>query len=309
MLDPVELRKTLGCFLTGVTVITTQSATGERRGFTANSFTSVSLTPPLVLVCLSEKASSFEAFSEADSFAVNVLSENQKDISALFASKQRDKFASLTTSSVAKSPILEGTSAWLACSTYQKVHCGDHIILIGKIEALGRSDAAPLGFYSGNYFTFRQEREAIDVSHEASGIVGGIFEKDGSILLIRRNGTFSLPTGQTLGEKNFEPKSLFEILKKAGIDVSVDFVFSIAHEDGDHRAGVYYRGRIASFAAPAESGFVLVPIMSIPWDAIKSLNQRTMLTRYLRERTESRFGIYVGTAAGGAIKSLAVGDA
>lgn len=309
MLDPAELRKTLGCFLTGVTVITTQNAAGERRGFTANSFTSVSLTPPLVLVCLSEKASSFEAFSEADHFAVNVLSENQKDISALFASKQQDKFASLTTSTTAGSPILEGTSAWLACSTHQKVDCGDHIILIGKVEAIGRSDAAPLGFYSGNYFTFRQEREAIDASHEASGIVGGIFEKDGNILLIRRDGTYSLPTGETLGEKNFEPKSLFEILKKAGIDVSVDFVFSIAHEDGDHRAGVYYRGRITSFATPADSGFVLVPITSIPWDAIKSLNQRTMLTRYLRERTESRFGIYVGTAAGGAIKSLAVGAA
>lgn len=304
MLDPIELRKTLGCFLTGVTVVTTQNAAGERRGFTANSFTSVSLTPPLVLVCLSEKASSFEAFSEAGHFAVNVLSEDQKDVSALFASKQPDKFSSLSVTAVEGSPILEGTSAWLACSTHQKVRCGDHLILIGKVEALGRSNAAPLGYYSGNYFTFRQEREAIDVSHEASGMVGGIFEKDGSILMRRRDGMFSLPTGRTLGERNLEPKSLFEVLKAAGIDVSVDFVFSIAHEDGDHRAGVYYRGRITSFAAPAESGFVLVPIGSIPWDAIKSLNQRTMLTRYLRERSESRFGIYVGTAAGGAIKSL-----
>jgi flavin-dependent trigonelline monooxygenase, reductase component len=83
-------------------------------------------------------------------------------------------------------------------------------------------------------------------------------------------------------------------------------VFSIAHEDGDDRAGVYYRGQITFGPANNDGNVALIPVDNIPWDWIKSLNQRSMLTRYIKERTESRFGIYVGPAAGGAIKGLEV---
>lgn len=307
MIDLAELRKVLGCFITGVTVVTTRDRDGEPRGFTANSFTSVSLDPPLVLVCLSKKASSFSVFSETSRFAVNVLAENQKEVSAAFSSKRQSKFSGVSSSpGIAGTPILSGTAAWLDCATHQRIDCGDHMILIGRVENFEKSDSAPLGFYGGNYFTFRQERDAADAAHEHSGVVGGIFEKDGSILLVRRNNLFSLPVGRTLGEKAGEPESLFDFLNKAGVTISIDFVFSIAHEDGDHRAGVYYRGRIISGPAADDSVVVLVPIDKIPWDSIKSMNQGAMLTRYVRERMEARFGIYVGTAEGGAIKSLEI---
>jgi flavin reductase (DIM6/NTAB) family NADH-FMN oxidoreductase RutF len=307
MPDLGELRKALGCFITGVTVVTTRDGNGEQRGFTANSFTSVSLDPPLVLVCLSRKASSFAAFAETGYFAVNVLAEDQKEVSSAFASKLQNKFSGMSfRRGTEGAPILEGAAAWLDCSTHRRIDCGDHIILVGRVHDFGSSEVSPLGFYRGNYFTFRQQRDAADAAHEYSGTVGGIFEKDRSILLVKQNGLFSLPVAPTLGERTAESGSLFDILRKAGVTVAIEFVFSIAHEDGDARAGVYYRGQITSGPANNDSTIILIPIDKIPWDSIKSLNQRTMLTRYIRERTESRFGIYVGTAAGGAIKGLKV---
>lgn len=86
--DLKSLRHAMGSFMTGVTIVTTETAEGERRGFTANSFTTVSLEPPLVLVCLANKAESYEAFNVADVFAVNILYENQRDSALCFASKR-----------------------------------------------------------------------------------------------------------------------------------------------------------------------------------------------------------------------------
>ena len=84
-IDPKKFRNTVGCFATGVTVITTTDSLGKPVGLTANSFTSLSLDPPMVLFCLDRKVASFQAFSEGGEFAVNILSEDQKDISNRFA--------------------------------------------------------------------------------------------------------------------------------------------------------------------------------------------------------------------------------
>src|SRR6185312_11675761 len=90
--DPREFRNALGSFLTGVTVVTTLDEAGVPRGFTANSFTSVSLSPPLILVCIAKTASSSATFCAVKKFAVNVLSEGQIEVSSLFSSKQPDRF-------------------------------------------------------------------------------------------------------------------------------------------------------------------------------------------------------------------------
>src|SRR5437667_153340 len=92
-LDPGELRKTFGCFATGVTIVTAYDADGQPRGMTANSFTSVSLDPPLILVCVATAAPIWSVLAEAPGFAVNVLSEQQQDISQRFATPVPDKFA------------------------------------------------------------------------------------------------------------------------------------------------------------------------------------------------------------------------
>ena len=154
--DRRELKKAFGNFLTGVTVVTTQDSTGESRGFTANSFTSVSLEPPLLLVCLDHSAACFEAFANAEHFAVNILSDGQRSISGVFASKREDKFSGLRWTNVHGSPVLEGSIAWFACGVHERIehqrhHVGGHDVPVRwkaheeMIRRLGVAAAEPVG--------------------------------------------------------------------------------------------------------------------------------------------------------------------
>lgn len=305
MIDPLELRRALGCFVTGVTVVTTVDGEGRKRGFTANSFTSVSLDPPLVLVCIAKKAVSFAAFAEARHFAVNILAEEQKLISSTFASKIPDKFEAAPSHVAASgAPILDGVIAWLDCETYQKVEAGDHLILVGRVLDVGQSDRTPLGFFGGNYVSFSLEREAAEATHDHQTSVGGVFERDGSVLFMRKGDQLWLPTGQTLGERAAEPGSLFERLQQDGVTASVSFVFSIGHEDGSSKISVYYRGEVREGPPSGSRTAVMIPFEKIPWNQVHSRNQTAMLQRYIKERAEARFGIYVGNVGGGTIKSL-----
>jgi flavin reductase (DIM6/NTAB) family NADH-FMN oxidoreductase RutF len=151
-LEIAEFRKALGAFVTGVTVVTTMSRDGTPRGVTANSFTSVSLQPPLILVCLAHSAASHQAFTEAEVFAVNILSEEQRLISSKFASSRADKFADLEWhSAVTGSPIIKFSSAWMDCVKHDMVDAGDHTILIGRVKDFGHGPSMPLGYYRGQY--------------------------------------------------------------------------------------------------------------------------------------------------------------
>lgn len=150
--DPTELRQALGCFVTGVTVVTTLEAGRQPRGFTANSFTSVSLDPPLVLACVGRSASSHDAFAGGQGFAVNILSEGQQAVSARFASKSADKFAGLAWRAGRSGGILlEGSLAWLDCRLERVIPAGDHSILLGEVLDLGRNPLQPLAWCRGRY--------------------------------------------------------------------------------------------------------------------------------------------------------------
>jgi flavin reductase (DIM6/NTAB) family NADH-FMN oxidoreductase RutF len=150
--DGAELRRALRPLITGVTVVTTVDAGGAPRGLTANSFTSVSLDPALILVCIARSAGSFPAFAESRVFAVNILSESQVDVSRRFASRLADKFAGVDyRHGVSGAPIIAGSLAWLDCRRYDLIEAGDHIILIGEVLALGHRDAKPLGYCQGDY--------------------------------------------------------------------------------------------------------------------------------------------------------------
>ena len=149
--DNRELRTAFGSFMTGVTIVTTLDEEGQPRGFTANSFTSVSLEPPLLLICVGKSAASMAVFRQARGFAVNILSEAQKEISVLFASKRADKFeAARWRKGPFGNPLIEGSAAWFDCARYQVIDAGDHIILMGHIEAFSYSDANPLGYARGH---------------------------------------------------------------------------------------------------------------------------------------------------------------
>jgi flavin reductase (DIM6/NTAB) family NADH-FMN oxidoreductase RutF len=150
--DQRELRRAFGQFATGVVVVTTLGEDSRPVGVTANSFTSVSLDPPLLLWCLGKESTQRGAFDTARHFAVNVLSSNQHYLSRQFAIQGRDKFAGVAhMAGPSEMPLLEGALAQFVCRTTERVDAGDHIIMIGEIEHFETFDGEPLVFHSGSY--------------------------------------------------------------------------------------------------------------------------------------------------------------
>jgi flavin reductase len=150
-----DFRSTVGAFATGVTVITTR---GEHAyGMTANAFSSVSLDPPLVLVCVISPSEGCDQIAANGCFAVNVLHATQEPISNYFASKDRprgqDAFSEVAhRTAVSGSPIIDGAAAYLDCRVHETHEAGDHLIFIGEVLELGyEPDAEPLVFHGGRY--------------------------------------------------------------------------------------------------------------------------------------------------------------
>ena len=151
----LAFRHALGTFLTGVTVVTTTDSQGRPRGITANSFTSVSLEPPLVLVCIARSAESHDAFAGGDGFSVNILSDGQQSMSQLFASKSPDKFETVRWHPGDNgAPVLDDCLAWFDCRRYRQTDAGDHTILIGEVTRFEVKAGQPLGYCQGNYLSF-----------------------------------------------------------------------------------------------------------------------------------------------------------
>lgn len=153
-IEPMLFRQLLGCFPTGVAVITTTAADGQPAGLTCNSFSSVSLEPPLVLFSLRKASSLVSAFSEADAFAINILSQRQDALSGRFASsKITDKFEGVAwRSGPLGMPIIEDCLASFECSVHARHDAGDHYIFIGEVKHMGEGCAdQALVFYKGAY--------------------------------------------------------------------------------------------------------------------------------------------------------------
>ena len=149
--DAASFRTVLGHFATGITVITAMDG-DEPVGIAANSFTSVSLDPPLVLFCAAKTSSTWPRIQRAGHFTVNVLDEHQEEISQLFAAKDVDRFGQVQWRLGSQGPILHDVHAYLDCTIEAEHDAGDHVIVIGRVHELGLSaDAGPLLFYRGRY--------------------------------------------------------------------------------------------------------------------------------------------------------------
>jgi flavin reductase (DIM6/NTAB) family NADH-FMN oxidoreductase RutF len=158
--DPKDFRRALGTFVTGVTVITTRRGNGDLAGLTANSFNSVSLSPPLVLWSLSLFSPSLPAFQEAPHFAINILAADQVHLSKQFSKSGSDKFAGVQwREGIGGVPILAGTVANLACRNEFRYYGGDHIIFVGAVVAYEYTDAPPLVFAGGKYSEIRERHD------------------------------------------------------------------------------------------------------------------------------------------------------
>lgn len=149
--DEASFRAVLGHFATGITVITAMDG-DEPVGLAANSFTSVSLDPPLVLFCAAKSSTTWPRIHSAGHFTVNVLDERQEEVCRLFAERGADRFARIGWHVERHGPILDDVHAYMECTVEAEHDAGDHVIVVGRVHALGlAADAGPLLFYQGRY--------------------------------------------------------------------------------------------------------------------------------------------------------------
>ena len=150
--DKRQLRNVLGTFTTGVTIVTTRTPDGKMHGVTANSFSSVSLDPPLVLWSQALTSKSYSAFQESEHFAVNILADDQVETSNHFAKSQEDKFAGIEHfEGLGGAPVIRGSAAHLECVKVASYPGGDHVVYLGRVERIGHSSRRPLAFAGGRY--------------------------------------------------------------------------------------------------------------------------------------------------------------
>jgi flavin reductase (DIM6/NTAB) family NADH-FMN oxidoreductase RutF len=161
MTTPPAMRRTMGRFLTGVTIVTAADD-GAVHGMTVNSLTSVSLDPPLLLVCLTNAARTTTAVLRSRRFVVNILSARQERIALRFARRGADHFADLPlVPSRYGSPVVPDALAHLDCAVQQVMSAGDHQVVIATVHRLDDREGEPLGFFGGRFCTVAEESELV----------------------------------------------------------------------------------------------------------------------------------------------------
>lgn len=151
-IDLTEFRRALGCFATGVAVVTALDRNGAKTGITVNSFNSVSLDPPLVLWSVADESLNYDVFVRADHFAVHVLAADQRETCERFAAKGVDRFEGMNCNEgVGGVPLLPDYSAIFECETEYRYKGGDHMIIVGRVLRFEDRKTDPLIFYRGHF--------------------------------------------------------------------------------------------------------------------------------------------------------------
>ncbi|WP_019673755.1 flavin reductase [Psychrobacter lutiphocae] len=307
--DPKALRAAFGSYMTGVTVITTMSAEGTPIGFTANSFTSVSLEPALLSVCPAKSLSSFDVFANCERFAVNILSEDQQHISNIFAGSKEDRFSQVDWHTDEHgNPVLDGVLTHFSCKTHNNIDAGDHIILIGEVLDFATREGLGLGYASGGYFSLGLEREAAEMSAQQQQVhVGVIIEHQGKVLLCTENGKSSLP--YTLTDDNTSAvEAVTALLADNKIHAKLGAVFSIYDNPKNNNSYIFYRAfadseDIGNFNNTTDNLNNPVDSSSLThYVALDQLSAQTyttpalasMMIRYAAESKNGMYGVYVG---------------
>ncbi len=299
--DLRDLRNAFGVFMTGVTVVTTKQADGIPRGFTANSFCSVSLDPPLLSVCVSKFADSLDTFNAAGGFAVNILSEHQTEISSLFASKRQDKFDQADWRNGPQGhPILDQVSAWFDCQVEQRIDAGDHMMLIGRVQAYGHNEQSGLGYVRGGYTTLGMEQAAMTAAGKSNGlIVGAVVEARGKLLLTRNHESGRLqPLATGLAGDRGSILKLNQLLDSREIGAAITSLYAVFENLQSDQQFVYYRAtanqedKVDEFYKPDE----------VPWEQLENTAIVSMLKRYIAESRVQRYGVYFGNESTGTVQ-------
>ncbi len=292
IIDTRELRNAFGSFMTGVTVVTAVSDQNEKVGFTANSFTSVSVDPPLLLVCPSNNLSSIDIFNSCKHFAVNILAEDQQDISNTFASAKGDRFEGIKWHNDEHGcPIIDGTVAHFSCSTHNTIPAGDHVLLVGEIKQFDSNENQGLGYARGGYFSLGLEHRAEELTHSLAGVVGGIIEFNNKILLQKTPQGYTLPQVATNTEQGSQ-KTLRQHLNKQGLTCEIGSVYSIYENLQTQTFTTYYRASAKNEDLNQDGEYIAIDRL----DSLEyaSSDIQSMLQRYALEKQNGVFRLYVG---------------
>jgi flavin reductase (DIM6/NTAB) family NADH-FMN oxidoreductase RutF len=157
LIDPDTFRSVLGRFASGVTVVTTRDASGRDHGLTVSAFASLSLTPPLILICIDQSSSVHHVLRGATHFVVNVLSSGQEALSRRFSGRDLNRFDGIGYERGATGvAVLDDVLAYLECRLARQHDEGDHTIFIGEVEAADTTGGRPLIYYRGGYATIER---------------------------------------------------------------------------------------------------------------------------------------------------------
>lgn len=299
-MDPRALRDAFGDYLTGVTVVTSVDAEGAPVGFTANSFASVSLNPPLLLVCPGRFLSSFDVFETCSRFAVSILAEGQEDVSNVFAHEKGDRFSKVAVTPDAHGiALIDGAAAYFSCKASKVVQAGDHIILVGEVDAFERSKSRGLGYAGGQYFSLGLERAAGLVREAAQNSYAGTIVRHKDAILLVDSSDGLAPPEVRLKEGVSAMDTLNDHWQKSGLDVDMDQAYSIFddRETGGHHT--YFLAHATDDFTAGLGEYVLISDLSDVRFASPALE--TMFARYALEVQSSSFGLYVGHEASGEV--------
>ncbi|SMX42431.1 flavin reductase [Octadecabacter ascidiaceicola] len=283
--------------MTGVTVVTSRDVNGTPIGFTANSFTSVSLDPPMVLVCVANTSRNLDTLVKATGFAVNILAEDQIDVSNTFARPVEDRFASVNWHKGSYgTPILAGVTAWFDCSMHKTVIAGDHTILIGQVEEFETTATPGLGYVRGAYVTPSTTAEAIEPS--ANLVVSALIERNGEVLLLDDGkGGLALPEQQVTSEG--VSTALAKLIASTGLMAEPGFVYSV-FEDVKHQH-ISFMCQTAE-GEPTKGAFV--PMTATGFAGISDPAILSMLKRFATESPLGNFGMYYGDQYSGEVRPV-----
>ena len=294
-----ELRDAFGSFMTGVTVVTTCKDDGTPLGFTANSFASVSLDPALLLVSIAKTSSNYDNFANASHFAINILAEEQKDVSNTFARPSDDRFAHLAwRKSACQNPLIDQVSAWFDCTTYQIVDAGDHAVLIGRVENFSSTGFAGLGYYRGGYFT--PAKLSTEVISGPKVVISAIIGLENKILLEQTTDQkWTIP--HILVDKDGADKALDKIFAEYQPNASASFIYSVYENIENQQQYISFLCNTP--VANAIKG-QFVDLNDLDQLTFTDSALESMLMRYRKENHLKTYGVYYGNQSSGTVRQI-----
>ncbi len=303
--DTVDLRRAFASFMTGVTIVATRDGDSPPVGFTANSFTSVSLEPPLLLVCPAKTLSSFATFERCTHFSVSVLADHQRALANRFVTGEGDRFAERDWREDASGcPVFNEASATFSLRVQQRVDAGDHIILIGEVEHYECSGQAGLGYSADGYFSLGLERRATNVARGGNVVAGAIVSRGDTVLMMRNGDKWHPPQVAVKGAQS-SLDATRACLDKIGIDAQFGPVYSVFDQPSDGATFTFYRGTTVDM--PGDSKAEYVAVDDLPTLQYTSRALEDMMRRYAKEFRQGVFRLYVGDDTSGDIHTLEEG--